>query len=554
MIRNNLNITCCQKYLRLSLVKIALLSVLLSLPGTANAKTNSPSHVDVDSLIAKLSALNVDTYSWSIEQTNDWIDLSTFLPKAKMAGITINVSILPPSKTPPICPLCNYSEPYRLDFITWAKEIAKLSLRYSNIISYSINDLQENLTLGYLSQDYLNQIITAGKSINPKLQFINTSKPTYKIWYVDKDAKGNGTGYDWTNASTTVAGLSWASITGGDTVYTSGGSVSKTYTYTLIPRSSGKADRKIIITKGKDAGHNGEAIFDATGESYALYMTSINYTEISFLTFQNAISYVIGISNCIGIDILHCNIVHPSSVGVAYDNSYEGRFMYNTVQTGEVNTTAETDGMSFGIAGNIEIAHNTFLDANSNSAPHKDIFQSLYGFGNGGINKIHHNFIMQNDTANSQACLYLPGIQGYWEIHNNIIVNRGTDFSSLIQLGNQSNTTLPIYAKIYENTLVGINNNYPIYVSNSDSLDVRNNVIYKPTGYKGIDLQGSNHYVDIDYNEYYLSTTSNHARINTSWYTFGQWQALGYDQHGRTGIINFTNVFGTTPDDYIIIK
>ena len=43
--------------------------------------------------------------------------------------------------------------------------------------------------------------------------------PLHNVWYVDLDATGDGSGSDWTNASTTVSGLNWNAIGAGDTVY-----------------------------------------------------------------------------------------------------------------------------------------------------------------------------------------------------------------------------------------------------------------------------------------------------------------------------------------------
>ncbi len=46
-------------------------------------------------------------------------------------------------------------------------------------------------------------------------------------FYVDKDAKGNGNGSSWTNASKTVSGLNWSYIKTEDTIYVSGGTKGK---------------------------------------------------------------------------------------------------------------------------------------------------------------------------------------------------------------------------------------------------------------------------------------------------------------------------------------
>ncbi len=129
------------------------------------------------------------------------IDLQSYLPEAKMSGTSVNIELLPPSECPPINPNGVYSEPYRLDFTTWAQEIAKLSLRYSNLKGYGIENLQQNIDQGYLSQTYVNNVKAAGQAINPKLQFVSFEPKNYNLWYVDRDAKGNGDGTSWENAA-----------------------------------------------------------------------------------------------------------------------------------------------------------------------------------------------------------------------------------------------------------------------------------------------------------------------------------------------------------------
>src|ERR1035437_6447610 len=177
-------------------------------------------------LFVFIPPINAQTTLIPISEPNDWTKLIDFLPNAKMAGQSIWISLLPPSKTPPICPTCNYYEPYRLDFIHWANEIANLSLRYSNLTGYAIGDLQNNLNLGYIKQTYIDSMVTTSKSTNPRLQFITTLP---NIYYVDKNATGSGNGSSWANASKSVSGLPWSSINGGDTVYVSGGSDSTVY-------------------------------------------------------------------------------------------------------------------------------------------------------------------------------------------------------------------------------------------------------------------------------------------------------------------------------------
>lgn len=161
--------------------KSIFLFLLLFLFPYVSAQTSSY-HVNVDSLITQLKLTNVTNYTWCIIQPNDWNDLAVFLPRAKMSGISVQVALLSPSESPPINSTGNYSEPYQLDYITWAKEIAQLSLRYSNLQSYTIDNLQYNLNQGYLTQSYINNMISTSNSINPKLPFTTiTSTGKYYV-------------------------------------------------------------------------------------------------------------------------------------------------------------------------------------------------------------------------------------------------------------------------------------------------------------------------------------------------------------------------------------
>ena len=155
---------------------------------------------------------------WIICGPTSWEDLKTYLPEAKMAGISVSVILIPPFQSTLVCTEGTYSEPFGNDYIRWAEEIAKLSLRYSNLISYGIDDLKENVNQGYLSQDYLDQIINAGKSINPKLHF----NSLYNIWYVSTVSAGDSSANSWANKKN-ICLFDQHQVGAGDTVYIDGG-------------------------------------------------------------------------------------------------------------------------------------------------------------------------------------------------------------------------------------------------------------------------------------------------------------------------------------------
>jgi hypothetical protein len=65
--------------------------------------------------------------------------------------------------------------PYTDDYVKWAREIAKLSLQYSNLKGWVIDDFWSN-TLSHSSSDlfsakYIKHFVNAGKAINPKIKF-----------------------------------------------------------------------------------------------------------------------------------------------------------------------------------------------------------------------------------------------------------------------------------------------------------------------------------------------------------------------------------------------
>jgi hypothetical protein len=126
--------------------------------------------VNVALLVQQLVDIHANTYSFCIHAgSNDWDDLQLFLPVARKHGIRVWGSIVPPSESPPRSKL--YAEPFRLDYDRWAVEFAKLSVRETNLVAWSIDDFTHNLKTTY-TPDHVRRMMDAAHAINPRLAFV----------------------------------------------------------------------------------------------------------------------------------------------------------------------------------------------------------------------------------------------------------------------------------------------------------------------------------------------------------------------------------------------
>ena len=143
------------------------------LRGTFGTYNSSPrrqdGRVDVDRLVAELTALKARTYNFLIwHAATDWDDLKLFLPLARAKGITVWVTLVPPSESPPRSR--TFSEPFRLDYKRWAVEIARLSRREPNLVAWSLDDFSYDSAT--FTPEYMTRMIADMHAINPRLAFV----------------------------------------------------------------------------------------------------------------------------------------------------------------------------------------------------------------------------------------------------------------------------------------------------------------------------------------------------------------------------------------------
>lgn len=142
--------------------------------GDYDAEPRDGGHVDCALLVRRLQELGANTYMWLIwHSPNDWEDLHEFLPLAAAAGITVWVYLVPPSETSAVHPELGfpYSEPFRLDYVRWAEEIAKLSLEHENLVGYVIDDFWGNVNPHWFTPESIRAMVDAGRAINPRIKF-----------------------------------------------------------------------------------------------------------------------------------------------------------------------------------------------------------------------------------------------------------------------------------------------------------------------------------------------------------------------------------------------
>ena len=126
--------------------------------------------VDADAMVRRLKELGVTTYYWLIcHAPTDWDDLKVFLPKAAKAGIEVWVYLVPPSESAP-SPGMPHCEPFRLDYVRWGEEIARLSLAHPNLTAWVIDDFYANRR--FFTPAYVGEMRTKSRAINPRLAFL----------------------------------------------------------------------------------------------------------------------------------------------------------------------------------------------------------------------------------------------------------------------------------------------------------------------------------------------------------------------------------------------
>jgi hypothetical protein len=237
--------------------------------------------------------------------------------------------------------------------------------------------------------------------------------------FVDKNAIEKNNGSSWRNAWVNFHNIDWSSISPGDTIFISGGNDSTIYNEMLSIKSNGSADKRIVVMKGKDAGHNGNVIIDGEGTiKNGIMISKSSYIVIKGIELRNSKRGLIKIthSNYILIEDCRMQIYGRAGVFIQYSTGSEVRNC--NIETGSY-VGIQTDGIYSQYTVNNVYNHNYIVINNSEPSGHDDCIQS---YKDNNLT-IHSNYCEQNNnkTSNAQGIYATAPTGGVFRFYNNIV-------------------------------------------------------------------------------------------------------------------------------------
>ena len=457
------------------------------------------------------------------------------------------------------------------------------------------------------SSSYLTAVTSTGTAGGVQRTYSVTTSAdpaSYSVWYVSNTTHGNGSADSWANADVIGYGVpgafSWAQVGAGDTVYIDGGTDSLTYYYLYINTLIYDGD-PVVITAGKDAGHNGEVWFIGEKYSGGYDVGSIQLGGGAYATRGENIKFVN--LNLLGKGYhgnifltAYCKDITIEDCHIYADTGFVGYFMnapnaenftirnnhFETYEAVATDLTTWADGMyiSAGNGGHI-IDGNTIIQRGGQIAAHKDCLQIGYLEGSEGnaVNKpkitISNNFFYCDVPVTGMNCAIYGWSSSYlsWNIYNNVVHWAGPG-ARLLSIGrdmyvDSSTVDYRASVRMFNNTMYVNNPNVSTALAflgqtdNGigrgwfvDTLIMKNNLIRTPEvdymyvlGHAAADYNAM--YKDLSNNYYYEESSGGYHILGDTYYTLPQWQALGYDTNSVYTPIAFVDVDGQNITDYV---
>ena len=399
-------------------------------------------------------------------------------------------------------------------------------------------------------------------------------------YYLSTGSSGDGAGTSWTN-ELIYTSFDWSQVAGGDTVFFDGDSNGLTYNNIPYIQNVNPASQ-IVITKGKDAGHNGTVTFipyDYT-IGWAFQLNTCSNIKLTDLSFKCLLTDVTTETKILLFKSGNHNVVDNCTVESGGDGS--GIVLYTEAQDTIENCTITIDANNNpniqdairfengGAGGDVVIGNHITMNG-SNPIPHKDILQTA-GIGS----SYNYQTIFANNFVSVRApqadqtqglffADFVSGGSNRFLVYNNIFVmDAWRNNQPIIIQGNNGNSNQSL--RVFNNTIVLGNSTTARFLmcGNIDTLIAKNNIVVADSGIQfmyGLYTDASNYnnitYKDIDYNQLWASDGIGTKMYGGGafYYTFGAWQStMGFDTHSDTNSVNFANKWGTNATDYKLVN
>ena len=359
---------------------------------------------------------------------------------------------------------------------------------------------------------------------------ICTGYLTANNFYVDQDAKGSRSGFSWNQAWTSFDQINWNLMSGGDTLFISGGMNTKTYSnQTMIIHGFSKSTpaSPLVISKGLEHPHNGQVILEGNMQTdYGIHLDRSTSVYIQSLTVQNFINTGgIHIRWSKDIKVENCRIKVGGHGGV-YIHASKSCQVTNCIITTPIHTDRQNDGIYSQWSNHNTFSDNIIIINNEDIDQHCDAIQCYVDTNS----TIFNNYVEQNNHKlyNCQG-LYANDCYGDIIMYNNVVYAPNSE-NTLLCLSNDRQGNGRLIA--YHNTLFG-GKWGTIKIINAPGSIVKNNIAvsyFNPCWI--VRLEGPLSYPEnIDYNCYYVPNTKAFLSIDQRHTTWQQWKSRGYDDH-----------------------
>jgi Divergent InlB B-repeat domain len=384
---------------------------------------------------------------------------------------------------------------------------------------------------------------------------------------------GSGTGTSWTDKAL-YSTFPWYTVASGDTIFYDGGTGSVVYSGKLSIQDKHYASQ-VVVTKGKEAGHNGRVIFNNTG-NFSTSLADLYWTfkvdacdNIKFigLEFTTSITSDVGIYNMDIVKIKNSRniivdscIITSNGIGTCFEMSGDTTctLSYNHIEVLPNSYLTQNDCIWIGNgAGGHTIIRNTIIAGGVNSdSTHKDIIQMN---AEGSTSKlktvIAYNLLtFLNYSAQKGQGIYCDAMASnvFW-VYNNIITMRTRANTGFIYNGDGVNASS---VRLFNNTILcSAPNSDGLEFGRLDTLIMENNIVQLDSAYQPnmrfLTPKSGFKTLIIDYNQYYRPSDVAFNDDVTAIY-WSTWHSI-YDTHGNYNMATFTNKWGGNISDYQLV-